>query len=585
MRLISMTRLAPPLTSPSLPTAEQLPDDVATLKSMLLEVLATLLQERQELERVRHRLNGLLQRLFGPRTERFHPDQLLLFVELAAAPDAPQDTQQETPETAADTHGEKPEKKRRRHKPHGRRRLPENLPHEPCHHRLTEVERLCVCGQTRGEIGVERSEQLEYRPASLLVIEHIVHKYACAACCRARAEEPMEPLKPNTESESATPTSAESLPQAPSAPTVIAAPGPTLPFAKGLPGPGLLAHLIVSKYVDHLPLYRLERIYERQGVFLPRSTTCDWLATCARLLQPLYDLMVAQVLLSRVVHTDDTPVKMQNQAPGALTTTRLWIYWGDTAHPYSVFDFTLNHKRDGPQRFLASYQGYLQADAFTGYDCLYVPASGDGKARILEVACHAHARRKFHEARKSDAVRAHHALGVYRMLFALEGSAQALTDEGRRRMRQEIALPILEQFHAWLQAEQLQVLPKSPMREAIQYALNNWTALLRYTEAGFLAIDNNVAEREMKRIAIGRKNWLFLGSEQGGKTAAILFSFASTCQRLGMEPWAYLQDVLTRLPTTPTERLPELLPDHWGVARTTAASASPPTDSSVGEPG
>jgi transposase len=346
-----------------------------------------------------------------------------------------------------------------------------------------------------------------------------------------------------------------------------------------------LAHLIVSKYVDHLPLYRLERIYERQGVFLPRSTTCDWLATCARLLQPLYDLMVAQVLCSRVVHTDDTPVKMQNQAPGALTTTRLWIYWGDTAHPYSVFDFTLNHKRDGPQRFLASYQGYLQADAFTGYDCLYVPASGDGQARILEVACHAHARRKFHEARKSDAVRAHHALGVYRMLFALEGSAQTLTDEGRRRMRQEIALPILEQFHAWLQAEQTQVLPKSPMREAIQYALNNWTALLRYTEAGFLAIDNNVAEREMKRIAIGRKNWLFLGSEQGGKTAAILFSFASTCQRLGVEPWAYLQDVLTRLPTTPPERLPELLIDHWQAARRAAGPTATPGNPNAGEPG
>jgi hypothetical protein len=230
----------------------------------------------------------------------------------------------------------------------------------------------------------------------------------------------------------------------------------------------------------------------------------------------------------------------------------------------------------------------LHADAFSGYDALYLPErrglTGDA-APILEVACNAHARRKFYEARGSDDVRAHEALAYYRQLYELERGATAagLDDDGRCRMRQDISLSILNQFHTWLVAQRDQVLPKSPMAEAIGYALNNWTALARYTEAGFLSIDNNVAEREMKRIAIGRKNWLFVGSDNGGQTAAVLYSFTSTCHRLGVEPWAYLKDVLERLPTLPTERRPEalaeLLPDRWKAARVASvpSAAAPPS--------
>src|SRR5262249_11721769 len=228
---------------------------------------------------------------------------------------------------------------------------------------------------------------------------------------------------------------------------VIAAPKPATPIAKGLPGPGLLAHLIVSKYTDHMPLHRLQRAYERQGYFLHRSTLCDWLGACADLLRPLYDLMVRVVLQSRVIHTDDTPVKLQELGTHLLSTARLWVYLGDAAHPDKVFDFPVNRRGDGPQRFLANYRGYLQADAFSGYDGLYLPDPRTAAARIIEVACNAHARRKFYEARGSDALGSHQALAYYRQLYELERAAKEFSDEQRLQMRQDLAVPFLVQFH------------------------------------------------------------------------------------------------------------------------------------------
>jgi transposase len=577
-------------------TPQHLPDDVATLQRMVVELLATLQQRERDNEALRHRLDWLLKRLYGPRGERYDPNQPWLFADLAAQLDSPA-----TPAKATE-----PDPPKRRARPHGRRRLPQHLLREPRHHVLSEAERLCSgCGQLRIDIGSDRSEQLDYRPASLRVIEHFVHKYVCPQCSQQRRgqEAPAgqesvampsqvpEPGPVPPAAQSAEPAAAPD-PQAPASAgrvadagaVVVAASKPSMPIAKGLPGPGLLAHLIVSKYVDHLPLHRLERIYERQGLFLPRSTLCDWLAACGQLLGPLYARLVAVVLRSRALHTDDTPVKMQDRLAHLLSTARFWVYLGDAAHPYNVFDFTVNRKRDGPQQFLASYQGYLHADAFSGYDGLYLPPAPAGPARIIEVACNAHARRKFYEARSSAALGSHQALAYYRQLYELERSAQKLefNDTQKLQMRQDLAVPILETFRRWLEAEREQVLPKSPLGEAIGYALNNWTALIRYTEAGFLAIDNNVAEREMKRIAIGRKNWLFVGSPQGGQTAAVLLSFTSTCNRLGVEPWAYLQDVLTRLPTTSVGQLEELLPDKWQATRAaTAQEGADPSGPSV----
>ena len=567
-----------------LPTLEQLPDDPATLKHMILELLATLREERRDKEALRQRLDQLLRRLYGPRTERLDPNQ-----PREAAP-ATADTEAAPAPAAEPTAAEATVRRRRRARPHGRRPLPEDLPRRVVQHELTEAERRCGCGQVRVPIGVETSEQLDWQPACLFVWQHRVHKYACPACSARSAASAPNAFAGTPESratDSMTQPDAEDRPvrattgepetgagNSSSGPVVIAATKPASPIARGLPGPGLLANLIVSKYVDHLPLYRLERIYQRQGVLLPRSTTCDWLAACAELLHPLYDRLVSLVLQSRWLHTDDTTVKNQQPAEGATATARLWVYLGDTAHPYNVFDFTATRKRDGPQQFLTNFRGYLHADAFSGYDALYPPAPSGAEAAIVEVACNAHARRKFYEARGSDAVRSHQALAYYGQLYEIERQARDWEETQRWQMRQDLAVPILEKFKSWLEAQRAEVLPKSPMSEAIGYALNNWTALVRYTEAGFLSIDNNVAEREMKRIAIGRKNWLFVGSERGGATAAVLLSFTSTCQRLQVEPWAYLQDVLSRLPTMPAEQLDSLVPDRWKAARASQAESA-----------
>jgi transposase len=590
-------------------TAEQLPDDPELLKGMILELLASLQQHQRDKDALQHRLALLLQRLYGPRGERFDPNQPLLFPDAAAAQDQT---------AAAATEPAAPDKPKRKCRPHGRRRLPEDLPRVPRHHELTQAERICPsCGQQREEIGMEKSEQLDYKPASLFVIEHFVHKYACVCCSKARQQalpqgppampaqqatatptpgpspepapppapsegpEPMTtPAEPSSPAHSPTGPTAQTLAAAASVqgppPVVIAASKPAMPIDKGLPGPGLLAHLIVSKYVDHLPLYRLESIYERQGLFLPRSTLCDWLLASGRLLRPLYDRLVYWALLSRALHTDDTPVKLQGPKTHLLSTARLWAYLGDAAHPFNVFDFTLNRKRDGPQQFLRSYRGYLHADAFSGYDCLYLPDPLTTQARILEVACNAHARRKFYEARSSDALRSHQALASYRQLYELERQAKDFSESQKLQMRQDLSVPILDKFKAWIEKEHQEVLPKSPMAEALGYTLNNWVALVRYTEAGFLDIDNNVAEREMKRVAIGRKNWLFIGSPQGGATAAVLLSFTSTCNRLNVEPWSYLQDVLGRLPAMEAGQLDDLLPDRWQAAQRAKQATPPP---------
>lgn len=523
-----------------------LPDDPVILKRMILELLETLKTAQREKDQLHHRLDQLLRRLYGPRAEKFDPNQPLLFPDLQG--DAPAETIPVVPlPPPATTDADRTPKKKNRH---GRRVLPDNLPRVRQTYTLTEAQCACPeCGSRRLKIGEEISEQLDYQPASLLVIEHVRETYACPKCqgCVTTADKPATPI------------------------------------AKGLPGPGLLAQIITSKYGDYLPLYRLERIFGRHGLELPRSTTCDWMAACAELLRPLYALMIRRVLQARVVHTDDTPLPVQDKSRDTTRQGRLWAYVGDRTHPYTVFDFTPNRSRDGPQQFLAGFAGFLQADAFAGYDGIYLASPGT----IYEVACNAHARRKFFDARSSDSVRAHAALAWYRQLYGIE---HAIQDELARlakerstplpaedadaltlAWRQQKAEPVLTQFHAWLKEQQRHpdVLPKSPIAVAINYALNNWDALVRYTQKGFLAIDNNIAEREMKRVAIGRKNFLFVGSDKGGQTAAVLFSFTSSCQRHKIDPFGYLRDVLSRLAAgnVQDDALAALLPDRWAAAQ------------------
>lgn len=528
------------------PTVE-LPTDLDSCHSLIRELLETLRQQGLLIGNMQHQLERLLRRRYGRSSETIDPGQLLLFAaDILAQADATGASRPQ-PGAEADASPRPVPAAKPKRKGHGRKPLPAHLERRRVLHELPPDALTCPdCGGLRQAFGEEIREQLDYIPASLVVIQHVRPKYACKAC-------------------QAHVVIADRLPE---------------PIEKGLPGPGLLAHVIVSKYADHLPLYRQERILAREGVAISRSTMCGWMARCAELLEPIYRAMIKAVLRSKVIQTDDTPVDVLDPGREGTLQGRIWIAIGDRDHPYSVYDFTPNRAGDGPARFFRGYAGYLQADAYSGYDALFK----DGK--VIEVGCWAHARRKFHEARTTDPRHSHMALAYIRRLYAVESDAKQakLDDDARRALRQERSVPILKEFFAWLEGVRGQVLPRSPMGEAIGYALNHRMALLRYTEQGYLEIDNNASERGEKTIALGRKNWLFFGSEGGGATAAILFSLTETCQRLGVEPWAYLRDVLDRVSTHPASRIDELLPDRWeairrgrdGTTETQAASAEQP---------
>jgi transposase len=520
-----------------------LPKTIAACHAMIRQLLDTAQKDSRRIERLEHQLEQLLRRLYGRSAERLDPNQLVLFADLLKqlqpqtlpAPEAPASS------PAPSASGG-----------HGRRRIPEDLPRRRVVHDLAEEEKPCpCCGKMREMIGEETSEQLDYEPAKLSVIQHVRLKYACRACEQAAAE---------------------------GGPQIATAEKPLAPIEKGLAAPGLLSYVIVSKYSDHLPLYRLERILARHKIDIARSTMCDWMRDSAAALKPLYDLMVREVLSSKVIHTDDTPVDVLDRHLPETRIGRFWVYVGDGDHPCDVFTYTANRSRDGPMTFLQGWgkdeRRYLQADAFGGYDVIYEGRAG---GQVTEVACWAHARRKFYEARTSDSGVATQALAYIRLLYDVEDEAkQQFRRQGegdgplsaiRLALRQAKAAPLLAQFKAWLESRQATcggpVLPKSPMGQAIGYVLNQWNALNVYVTDGDLAIDNNAAENALRRIAIGRKNWLFCGSDNGGHTAAVLFSLIATCQRHEVDPFAYLRDVLTRIAAHPMNRLAELLPDRW----------------------
>jgi hypothetical protein len=362
-----------------------------------------------------------------------------------------------------------------------------------------------------------------------------------------------------------------STPAALGSPVVVVASKPAQPIDKGLPGPGLLAFVITSKYCDHLPLHRQEAIMARLGVDIPRSTLCGWMAASAELLRPLHDAMLADVLRSRVVQTDETRLPVLEKGNDKTKSGRLWAFLGDRDRPHTVYHYTATKARDGPAGILKDYKGFLQADAANVFDGIYCP--GD----IVEVGCWAHARRYFHDARTSDAARAAEALARIGFFYDVEREAKqiiaaqqfdgAQADALRLQMRRDRTLPKLREFADWLDAQAKLVLPKSPMAQAINYARNHWEALVRFTEYGFLNIDNNGSERAMRPAALGRKNFLFAGSDEGGRTTAVLYTLTQTCRRHGIDPFAYLQDVLTRLPKSDFHELAELFPHRWAEAQ------------------
>jgi transposase len=481
---------------------------------------------------MQHQLQMLLRRQFGRKSEKLDPNQMLLFGEVAEETPTVGDPIPPAPSDA------KPARSG------GRQKLPADLPRQQVVHALTEETLACPeCGEQRREIGRETREQLEYIPASLRVIEHVRLKYACKGC---EGHVAIAPIWPE-------------------------------PIERGLPGTGLLAHIAVSKYVDHLPLHRQERIFARQGVTLARSTTCDWMAVIAELLEPIWKAMKARVLLSDVIRTDDTPVGVQDPAvPGKNRTGRIWVYLGDRRHRFTVFDYTPDWSGIGPARFLAEYKDrFLQSDGYAGYNALH-------ERGLIEVGCWAHARRKFYDARSSDPNRSHAALAWIGRLYEVEREANvaiaerlsregglgeeerwAIEDEIRSRLRHEQSRPIIESFANWLETTSQQVLPRSPLGEAAAYARSHWAALCRYLDAPILAPDNNASENALRSIAVGRKNWLHLGSDAGGRTAAVLMTVLQSCSAFDVEPWAYLKDVLDRISTHPASRITELLPDAW----------------------
>ena len=509
----------------------------------------TIEKQLKKLERQYQQIARLLRRQYGPQRERIDPNQLTLFtveeltqlaaelaqgkVDSVTADDAPAgdaSAVSSSDDSAAQKSDESAKKPKR--KGHGRRPIPDHIEREIIVHQLTDEERICpCCGELRKEIGREISEQLEFIPSQLKALQHQRVRYACGAC-----EE-----------------------------NVVLAPKPPQPIEKGLPGPGLLAHTTLSKYGDYLPLYRQEDILSRSGIIIRRSTLCDWIAAVADLLTPMYNAMCHRVRRSRVIHTDDTGVKML--AEGQCQNCKFWTYVGDDANPFAVYEFSLTREGENPSRFLEDFEGYLQADAFSGYDQVYA------KGKVIEVACMAHCRRYWWEAKETDSRRAHEAISYIARLYTLESQFEKsqLKGDALRDARQKHALPILTNFESWLTKEHANVLPKSPVGKAFTYTLNQWQALCRYTQDGALEIDNNIAERMVKLPAIGRKNWLFVGSENGGDRAAILLSVIASAKLCKVEPWAWLNAVLKELPIrmaaiTASDKPPDLsdlLPDAW----------------------
>jgi len=545
-----------------------LPDDLQALKGMVLtlaqerdaaaqerdaaaqerdaaakrEQQAQLKAQQLELEKLRlqHQLDQLKKRYYGPRADKLEVGQLLLefAVALEKRPVNPDDLAAEvTAAAAADAAADLARQAAVRRVKRGRRDIGalDKLPVVRQVHDLNEEEKHCDHGHPLVKIGEEITWQVEYFPGYFARIEHVQIKYGCTQHCEPNGDNPQ----------------------------ITLAPKPPAPIDKGMAGPGLLAYVITSKFADHLPLYRLESIFGRNGFEIDRSTLSVWAGDVADLIKPLHELMIQRLLLSHVIGTDDTIMPML--AAEKTRQARMWIYLGDDLHPYNLFDFTLSRSRDGPALFLGKYgfdkltagNQVLLADAYGGYEGICI------EKQIIQAGCWSHARRKFVDAQKLSPAIAAQALGLIGQLFALEERAKPLSCADRLALRQAHSAAVLQELHQRLLDWKQQLLPKHPMAEAVGYVLNQWKPLTAFLSDGAIPIHNNLAEQQMKRIALGRKNYLFVGNERGGRTAAILSSITSTCRRHGIDPQLYLTQLLANLPSTPMSQLEQWLPDLW----------------------
>jgi len=495
---------------------------------MVLDLIAQLDAEKARRLKTENLLRQLLAARSGRRSEQITEEQLALFgAELKAqgvnvedlSKDGGSGPDDKDPPASADSSGAKPR---------GRNSLPAHLKRQRIVHDLAEAEKHCAaCAQDLREFGEETSERYEYIPAQLIVIEDVCKKYACQC-------------------------------------TVKTAGKPSQPIEKSTAGASLLSQVIVAKHADHLPLHRQAKIFRRFGVELSVQTMCGWMGQCADLLDPLYFSLKDFVLSSKVVGTDDTPVKVLDRNLPHTRKGRIWPYVGDRDHPAVIYDYTPTRERAGPEEFLKDFKGHLQADAYVVYDSFF----SDPKRGLVEVGCWAHARRHFHNALENDQARMGGVLAMIAHLYGVEKVARqkGLRGEQLRLARERDARPMLIQIHEYLLAIREQVLPKSESGQAIAYALNNWTALTRYCGDGDLSIDNNGTERSLRGFAIGRNNWTFFGSDSGGRTAAVLRSFVTCCELAKVDPFAWFSDVLSRIADHPVKQLSELLPHQWATA-------------------
>ena len=535
---------------PSKDKLVELPDDSDALKAMVRSLLLKQDAEKRRAEeqqrraddlhienlRLRVELDRYKKWYYGPRSDRLQSasDLAQMLLGFAEALDQKPVNPEDVP-----PHTEPDEELRRVKRRKGRRHLAnfENLPVTTHVYELSAEQRACpCCGIERKEIGQQESWQIEYFPGHFERIHHVRKKYACPAC------------EINGEN-----------------PRIETAARPEMAIDKGLAGPGLLAYIVTSKFTDFLPLYRLEDVFARQGFEISRATQSVWCGDVADLVEPLYALMADQVRASHVVATDDTILPMLSK--GKCANARMWVYVGDDAHPYNVFDFTPNRGRDGPKYFLKDYSQVLLADGYGGYNGV---VAGNG---IVRAGCWAHLRRKIIDAEKTAPEIAREAVAMVRSLYAVEKQAREAGVEERLQLRQEqspVLAELREKFLAWKE----QLLPKHPMAEAIHYGLSQWQELNVFSSDGAVPIDNNVSEREMKRVILNRKNSLFVGNARGGRTAAILASLTSTCKRHDINPQLYLTQLLTNLPATPHRDLSAWLPDRWKL-RQKATPAEP----------
>ncbi len=513
-----------PVSKTSRITAETpssaLPTDVITLQQMVLQLLGQINDKARENFDLQCQLDWLKRQMFGRTSETMDPNQRLLFEDLFEKLQQ-QLNQQPVSELTPTPPASAPKvpSSNRPSRRNGRVPLPADLP------RVTEYidpdPRLIANMRCIGE---DITEILEYIPAGFYVRQIIRRKYV-----------PSGGLD-----------------------SVVMGPLPALPIEKGRPGPGILAYIITSKYCDHLPLYRLEQIFARHGLHIPRTTQWGWVRDSADLLVAIVLAMKRLILASEKIHTDDTYIPIQDKSRTQVREGYLWPHIDMANNVY--FDYTTTRSGKGPQQMLGGYQGYIQADAFNGYDGLY----GPGKA--TEVGCWAHARRKFDEALATDPLRANEMLALIAQLYVIEKKARQehLDAEGTKALRQKFSQPILEdQIKPLLESWGPEVIPKSPIGKAVTYAVNQWEALNRYLENGILCIDNSLSERVIKLVALGRKNWLFSGSDGGAQRAAVLYSLIASCKLCGIDPFLYLRDVLERINTHPASRIDELTPPQW----------------------